>query len=67
METIFLESGQDLQAQLKRLQLRKKRAWYNRLTRKNWFVLGVILALLSCGCLAAAVVLASNYISIGGL
>jgi len=66
MKTIFLESGQDLQAQLKKLQLRKKRKWYMAMTRKTWFILGGILALLSCGCLAGAAVLASKYVSIGG-
>jgi hypothetical protein len=66
MDVVFLESGEDLEAQLRRLNLRKRHNWWIRISRKKWFVLGAIAMLLTFGCLAAAVVLASQYVVIGG-
>lgn len=65
MDVIFLESGEDLEAQLKRLKMRKKRAWYTKITRKQWFILGGITVMLLGGCLVSAVVLMSKFVVIG--
>ena len=67
MQVVYLKSGENLEQQLRRLQLRKKRKWYNAISRKQWFILGGVGVFLTGGCLIAAVVLASNFISIGGL
>jgi len=62
VEVIFLESGEDLEAQLRRLNLRKRHRWWIRISRKQWFWIGVSAVLLLGGCLAGAVVLASQYV-----
>lgn len=67
MEIVFLESGEDLEAQLRRLKLRKRRSWYMRIPRGKWYVYGIITMLLLGGCLVGAVVMASKYINIVGV
>jgi len=66
MEVVFLESGEDLEAQLKRLKLRQRHKWSTRISRKQWYIMGGITVLLMGGCLLGAVVLASKFIVIGG-
>jgi len=67
MQVVYLKSGENLEQQLRRLQLRKKRKWYNAISRKQWFIIGGFVVFLTGGCLVGAVVLASNFISIGGI
>jgi len=66
MDVVFLESGEDLEAQLRRLNLRKRQRWYTRISRKQWFWIGVSVVFLLGGCLAAAALVASRYVVIGG-
>lgn len=66
MDVVYLESGQDLESQLRRLNLRKRQNWYTKITRRQWFIIGAALVVLLFGCLAVAAVVASNYVVIGG-
>lgn len=62
MEIIHLESGTDLEKQLRRLQLRRKRRWYNRISRKTWAIIGATLGVSGCGLLALVL---SRFVSFG--
>ena len=62
MEIIYLESGTDLEQQLRRLQLRRKRRWYMRISRKTWAILGVLAGVAACGALALFL---SQFVTIG--
>ena len=57
MEVVFLESGEDLEAPLRRLQLRKPKPWYMRISRAYWFLIGGVVVLLLGGCAASVVAL----------
>lgn len=56
LEIEFLESGVDLEQQLRQLNPRKRRKWYMRKSRKNWLIIGVVLGG-GGGCLVGLVVL----------
>ena len=56
VEVVFLESGLDLEGQLRRLNPRKKRPWYKKLPRGQVLIMGVVLGA-SVACLALLVVL----------
>jgi len=66
MQVIYLKSGENLEQQLRRLQLRKPRKWYNTISRKQWFILGGVFVVMMGGCLLGAAVLLGNFVSFGG-
>ena len=59
METIFLETGEDLESQLRRQELRKRKSFLQKLSRGQLIVLGMgLLASGGCcvgGCIFAVV------------
>ena len=58
-EYVFLDSGDDIEAQLKRLNLRKRRRWFTRISRGTWLRVGLVAGmLLAFVCMLAAIPLA---------
>lgn len=52
MEIIFLEPGDDLESQLRALELAKRRKWYMKVSRKDWAILGIFVGIFLCGAVA---------------
>ena len=55
IDVIHLDSGVDLEAQLRQLNPRKRRKWYMRMSRQTWFIVGIVITLMFlCGGVYAA-------------
>ena len=52
MEIIFLEPGDDLESQLRALELARRRRWYMKVSRKDWAIIGIFAGVLLCGIVA---------------